>query len=117
MYRTFYADGFGFSVSVWLGQNASRAEQQAIWAVVRSLRFPPLREGTIWQDRYYVLGPVSRYVTGSVTAFPSASLPSNGSSFSKPEGFYLIHAPRAFYVITQLFQSPASPSRQVHGGF
>ncbi|HEX9311295.1 MAG TPA: hypothetical protein VGA30_00520, partial [Actinomycetota bacterium] len=30
--------------------------------------------------------------------------------FSKPEGFYLIHAPRAFYVVKQIFQNPTSSS-------
>src|SRR6266498_3218683 len=81
LYRTFYADGFEFEISVWLGPHATEADQQAIWAVARSLRFPPLREGTIWQDRYYVVGPASRYATGSVTTFPASSLPSNGSHF------------------------------------
>jgi len=112
LYRSFYADGFAFAAAVWLGLHATGAERQAIWAVVRSLRFPSLREGTIWQNRYYVLGPASRYVTGSVTSFSASSLPRDRFSFSKPVGFYLIHAPRAFYVVKQLFQNPTSPSTQ-----
>jgi hypothetical protein len=110
LYRTFYADGFGFNISIWLGSQATNADQQGIWAVVRSLSFPPLQEGTIWQDRYYVLGPDSRYLTGSVTTFPASSLPTGGPSFSEPVGFYLIHAPRAFYVVNQIFQNPTDPS-------
>ena len=107
-YRVIYGDGFSFDAAVWLGPHASRAEQHAIWAVVRSLRFPSLHEGTFWQDEYYVLGPASRYPTGSVTTFPAVTLPS--SPFAKRGGFYLIHAPRAFYVITKVFRDAAPGS-------
>jgi hypothetical protein len=107
-YRVIYGDGFTFTAAVWLGPHASRAEQHAIWAVVRSLRFPSLQEGTFWQEEYYVLGPASRYPPGSVTAFPAATLPS--SPFAKRGGFYLIHAPRAFYVITKVFRDAAPGS-------
>jgi hypothetical protein len=71
-----YGDGIAFGATVWLGPHASPAERQAAWAVVRSLRFPALREGTIYpalrargiyEDTYYVLGPAARYPTGSVT--------------------------------------------------
>jgi hypothetical protein len=109
-YRVIYGDGFSFAAAVWLGPHASRAEQHAAWAVVRSLRFPALREGAIWQGTYYVLGRASRYPAGSVTTFPAASLPSSRSlSVHIPEGFYLIHAPRAFYVIERLFEKSARP--------
>lgn len=114
-----YGDGISFNVTVWIGPRASRAEQQAAWAVVRSLRFPALREGTIYpaprarsiyEDTYYVLGPASRYPVGSVTAFPAASLPGSRAIASDvPGGFYLIHAPRAFYVIHRRFQEPTQP--------
>lgn len=51
---------------------------------------------------------------GSVTTFPVASLPgSRAVSAHVREGFYLIHAPRAFYSIHRLFQKPAKP---VHAG-
>lgn len=108
-YRAFYADGFAFSAAVWFGSRSSRSARQAIWAAVRSVRFPALRAGTIWQDHYYVLGPASQYKTGTVTTIPAASLPKSGA-LPRPAGFYLIHAPRAFYVITRLFQNPARPS-------
>src|SRR5215469_2504115 len=107
-YRIFYGDGFAFAVAVWFGPHASRASVRAIWAVLASLRFPPLTEGTIWQHRYYVLGPASRYPTRSVTLVPAASLPKGLGSGS----FYLIHAPRAFYAIDQVFATPQrSPVR------
>ena len=109
-YRGLYGDGFGFVAAIWIGPHASRAERHAAWAVVRSLRFPALRESTIWHGTYYVLGRASRYPTGSVTTFPAASLPSSYSlSADVREGFFLIHAPRAFYVIHRLFQKPVKP--------
>jgi hypothetical protein len=114
-----YGDGISFGITVWLGPRASPAKQQAAWAVVRSLRFPALREGTIYPALrarqaygllYYVLGPTSRYPVGSVTTFPASSLPgSRAVSAHVPQGFYLIHAPRAFYVIHRLFQQPVKP--------
>lgn len=114
-----YGDGISVVAAVWIGPHASPAERQAAWALVRSLRFPALREGTIYPAPrarraygllYYVLGPASRYPVGSVTTFPASSLPgSRAVSAHVPEGFYLIHAPRAFYVIHRLFQQPAKP--------
>ena len=109
-YRDGYGDGLSFNVTVWIGPHASRARQHAAWAVVRSLRFPALREGTIWRGSYYVLGRASRYPAGSVTTFPAASLPSSHSLASHvQQGFFLIHAPRAFYVIHRQFQNPVRP--------
>ena len=69
-YRVFYGDGFAFSAAVWLGPHASRASKNAIWAVLASLRFPPLTEGTIWQRRYYVLGPGIAVSDGICHALP-----------------------------------------------
>lgn len=109
-YRGFSGDGFGFVAAVWIGPDASRAERHAAWGVVRSLRFAALREGTIWHGMYFVLGRASRYPTGSVTTFPGASLPRGSGLLSHVrEGFYLIHAPRAFYVIHRLFNMPVKP--------
>ncbi len=71
-YQKFYGDGLQFEAAVWIGWEASTASTQAIWAAVRSVRFPPLRTGTIWQNRFYVLGPAKRYRVDSVTLFPSA---------------------------------------------
>lgn len=110
-----YGDGISFAAAVWLGPHASRAEQHAAWAVVRSLRFPALREGTIWHGRYYVLGRASQYPVGSVTTFAASSLPGSRSFLGvvSRKGFYLIHAPRAFYVITKVFQAQPPPSFKV----
>lgn len=82
---------------------------------MRSLRFPALREGTIWRGTYYVLGPASRYPMGSVTTFPPPSLPGSRSFLGvmSRKGFYLIHAPRAFYVVTKVFQTQPPPSFKV----
>jgi hypothetical protein len=106
-YRSFFADGFDLNAAIWFGPAATRADRQPLWRVVRSLRFPALRAGTVWQQRYYVLGLASRYSTGSVTSFPAVSLP---HGLGKREGFYLIHAPRAFYVIDQTFQRSLNPA-------
>lgn len=112
-YREGYGDGYSFNAAVWLGPRASRAAQQAAWAVVRSLRFPRLRQGTLWHGTYYVLGRSSHYPTGSVTMFPPSALPGSrsfpGGFRPAIKGFYLIHAPRAFYVITRQFQQPTKP--------
>jgi hypothetical protein len=107
-YRSFFADGFPFAAAVWFGPRASQADREAIWRVVSSLRFPALREGTFWQGRYDVLGRASRYPTGSVTLISSSALPHTGF---KPEAFYLIHAPRAFYAIKQTFQTSSGSNK------
>jgi hypothetical protein len=101
-YRTFYGDGDAFSAAVWIGPHASRPSVRAVWAVLASLRFPPLTQGTIWQHSYYVLGLASRYPAGSVTLIPATSLPAGLGR----DSFYLVHAPRAFYVIDHKFASP-----------
>src|SRR5258708_1216866 len=103
-------EGISCAGAVWIGPHASRGVRRAAWAGVRSLRFPALREGTIW-DGYDVLGRASRYPAGSVTTFPAASLPGNSRRYL--EGFYLMHAARAFYVITKVFQTQPPPSFKV----
>jgi hypothetical protein len=56
------------------------------------------------------VGRAARYPTGSATTFPAAALPSSHSlSAHVRKGFYLIRAPRAFYVIHQLAQQPTKP--------
>ena len=56
---------------------------------------------------YFVLGRAARYPTGSVTTISAASLPTGRASYQ--DGLYLIHAPRAFYVIDKVFQRPVKP--------
>lgn len=118
-YGSFLVDGIEFAAAVWIGPAATRTHQRAIWRVVRSLRFPRLREGTIWQNTYYVLGPASRYPLGSVTLFRRSALPHDPSLFRLSGGFYLAHftpashslAPYAqpIYGIEQVFTSPEPP--------
>jgi hypothetical protein len=105
LYRTFTADGYSFNVSVWFGRDASAAARHAIWSVIRSLRFPRLHEGTIWNGSVYVLGLARAYPVGSVTEFPAASLPI-GRLPRYTRGFYLIRSPRGLYVIDRFFVSP-----------
>src|SRR6266545_1070563 len=91
LYVTFAEDGFYFSAAMWFGPDASVEDRMAIETVLRSLEFPQLREGTIWQNRYYVLGPADRYAVGSVTRIDASSLPQDRESFSEPpESFFLL---------------------------
>lgn len=114
-YCNCYGDGIGFSAAVWIGPRASRARQEEVWEVVGSLRIPALQEGTIWRGTYYVLGRASQYPMGSVTTFAPSSLPGSRSFLGvmSRKGFYLIHAPRAFYVIPRVFQSQPPPTFKV----
>ena len=96
MVQVFAGLGIRFKAAVWIGRQASTASEHAIWAAVRSIRFSPLRTGTIWQHRFYVLGPATSYRVNSVTLFLSASLPHGPLQRGS---FYLVRSPRAFYVI------------------
>jgi len=107
-YRVFAADGFPFSAAIWTGRNASLASKRAIWNVIESLRFPRLRQGTVFDGTVYVLGPATGYPAGSVTVFPGASLPLiRYPRFTR--GFYLVHGARGLYAIDRLFIMPAPP--------
>ena len=78
--------------------------------MVRSLRFPELREGTFWHGTYYVLGrasPIPDRLCHDVPGLLPAGQPRGVGP--RPRGFYLIHAPRAFYVIHRLSQQPVKP--------
>jgi len=109
LYVTFAEDGFYFSAAMWFGPDASVEDRMAIETVLRSLEFPQLREGTIWQNRYYVLGPADRYAVGSVTRIDASSLPQDRESFSEPpESFFLLHAPGGFYVVRGVDSSSGS---------
>jgi hypothetical protein len=108
-YSSFEADGFPFSAAVWFGPQASNNNKSAAWAIVRSLRFPSLRTGTIWHHTFYVLGVASRYPVGSITAFPASALPRG--SFGGRKGFWLLRYRRGFYVIEDKFASPADRYR------
>jgi hypothetical protein len=105
-YRSITADGSVFSVAVWVGSRASHARMAEAWAIVRSLAFPALRPGGIWQGTYYVLGEASRYPVGSITPFPAAALP---AMRGHRHGFYLLRYPRGFYAIDEVFHAPVRP--------
>jgi hypothetical protein len=109
-YRYFGANGYAFSAAVWIGHDASAADKRAIWSVIRSLRFPALHARTIYHDAVYVLGRTSAYPVGSVTVIQPSSLPV-GPRLRHPQGFYLVHAPRAFYVPEKIFGYPVRPFR------
>ncbi|HET7014623.1 MAG TPA: hypothetical protein VFI65_11980 [Streptosporangiaceae bacterium] len=96
MVQVFAGLGVRFKAAVWIGRQASTASEHAIWAAVRSIRFSPLRTGTIWQHRFYVLGPATSYRVNSVTLILSASLPRGPL---QRVSFYLVRSPRAFYVV------------------
>ena len=109
-YRSFAADGYGFTAAVWAGPDASQAGKRAIWNVIRSLRFPRLRQGTIFNNSVYVLGPATNYPNGSVTIFPATSLPLiRYPRFTR--GFYLVHGSRGLYVVDRMFISPNRPPK------
>jgi hypothetical protein len=95
-YLGFSGDGIAFSAAVWTGPQASQAVIRAAWAVIGSLRFPPLRTGTVWQKTYNVLGEASSYPVGSVT--PIAAVPRRRGGLGGSR-YFLVHAPRAFYVV------------------
>ena len=105
LYRSFTADGFAFNAAVWIGRDASEAARQAVWSLIRSLRFPRLRAGTIWNGSVYVLGRARTYPAGSVTEFRATSLPV-GRMPRYTRGFYLVRSTRGLYVIGRLFVSP-----------
>jgi hypothetical protein len=106
MYRDFVANGVTYDAAVWIGPQASAQARRAIWSVLRSLSFTPLQAGTVLHQMFYVLGPATRYVKGSVTLIPASSLP---KSLGTPESFYLIHTPRGYYAINQQFDNHAKP--------
>jgi hypothetical protein len=116
-YRPFFIAGFGLAAALWVGPRSSRGDRQALWRIVRSLHFPRLRAGTVWQHAWYVLGPASRYQNRSVILFPRSSFPRDKRLFWRPGGFYLVHSTHhpqrfghlyvgPFYGIEQVFVSP-----------
>jgi hypothetical protein len=95
-YRGFIANGIGFSAAMWFGPEASAPSRDAIRSILASLRFPPLRTDTIWQNRFYVLGSV--YGLGPVRRIPASRIPST-DRLGKPHSFFLVNAPRGFYQV------------------
>ncbi len=103
-YIYFQANGLLYTAFVWLGPDASKSDEDAIAAAVASIEFPPLPNppssgAVIYQDRLYVLDRADTFRVGSVTLYDSNQLPTGGegSSFSGPDRFFLVHAPGGFY--------------------
>ncbi len=107
-YALVYGDGTAFAAAVWIGPHAPAAARRAIWATLASLRFPPLHESTIRAHSFYVLGDANSYPLGSVTYIAASTLPISKPYLTTAHGFYLVHAPRAFYAISDTFTYPTS---------
>lgn len=93
----FSANGWEFQARAYIGRDATPQHREALRRVVASLRFPPLDEGSVTGDGFYVLGQSKRYPVGSVTGFGEADLPQAASVWRRP--FFLIHAPGGFYAV------------------
>jgi hypothetical protein len=63
LFREFSGDGHQVKAAVWIGRLASTASTQAIWAAVRSVRFPPQEPGRRRErpDREYAAPDPTRY--------------------------------------------------------
>jgi hypothetical protein len=105
-FRTLYGDGSGFAVALWLGPRASADSRRAIESALTSLRFPPLRTGTIHAQRFYVLEPLQSYPIGSVTHVAASTLPLEPPEFTTRHGFYVVHSTHALYAIPDRFRYP-----------
>ena len=57
---------------MWLGPKASPSEKEKAWRIVKSIRFPPQRRGTMSGD-FYVLKYASHYPPGAVVKFPGTN--------------------------------------------
>jgi hypothetical protein len=62
----FHAEGVWFSAAIRMPPNVSVADLNAAAAVVSSIRFPQLHEGTPAPSGYFVAGRASSYRPGSV---------------------------------------------------
>ncbi|MBD0330638.1 MAG: hypothetical protein ICV64_11120 [Thermoleophilia bacterium] len=99
------ANGWTLTAEAWIGADASAADVVALERLVRSLRFAPLREGTVTGDDFYVLGRAEDYAVGSVTSFPARSLPI--TEHARLLDFFLVRAPRRFYALAGTCPLPA----------
>lgn len=81
------ANGAPWAVYTWFGPKASQNDQERIWRIVESLRFPPQRPGTM-SGSFYVLQKASHYPVGTVVKV-----------LAKDEPFFLVHAPGGMYAV------------------
>jgi hypothetical protein len=94
--RPFQANGADFVLETWAGDDASKTERLALARVVRSLRFPRLRPGTVTGHGFFVLERSHAYRVGSVAQFEGRDLPVGGGH---RRTFHLVRAPRRFYAL------------------
>jgi hypothetical protein len=81
------ANGDTWVVYARFGEKASHRDQERIWRIVESLRFPPQRTGTM-SGSFYVLQKASHYPVGTVVKIRDTDWP-----------FFLVHAPGGFYAV------------------
>jgi len=84
----FEANGLRFIASVWIGRDVAAAGRHGLEALVESLRFRPLRPGSVVGQGFAVLERASHYPKGSFTRGRTDDLL-----------FYLVHAPGGFYAV------------------
>ena len=93
----FTANGWSLRARAFIGRDAGEQDRAALERLVASLRFPPLKEGTVVANSSYVLGRPKDYPVGSVTRYGKRDLPSN--RWISRQTFFLVHAPGGFYAI------------------
>lgn len=87
LYTFFVGNGWSLSVRLGIGRYAAKADTDALWKMVRSIRMVPLRTGETTGDAHYlVAGQAASYAIVSVTKVGSA---------------FLVHAPGGFYALAQ----------------
>lgn len=86
--RRIYANGLSYTVELWVGPSAEGAAVDRLDAVLGSLRFPPLEQGTVVGSDYTVLGLAREYPLGSATRMVVGGRP-----------LYLVHAPAGWYAL------------------
>jgi hypothetical protein len=92
------ANGAPWTVYTWFGPKVSQKDQERIWRIAESLRFPAQRSGTM-SGSFYVLQQASHYPLGSVVKFTGRDLPREGEASYFP-AFYLVHAPGGMYAVS-----------------
>ncbi len=101
LYGSFIANGWTYSVAVWIGPEATEQDRQAASAIVGSWQFLPLQQGTVLSNPvldFYVLGRPDEYPVGSVTFLDPKEFLSNLEGEASP--FYLVRVPQGLYALT-----------------
>jgi hypothetical protein len=114
LYRDIEANGESFSIAVWFGPDASREDRAAIADVVESLRFPPLGEGTMAGQHFYVLQPADEYEIGSPVFVGIDQLPTPPGWKAPPGPLWVVRAPDGFYGVTAEQNEAPCPRPEDH---